>query len=175
MRWANGAGSTREIGIGFRGAPPAAGYAWRLSLAELTQTADFSLLPGIDRTFTLASTGPLSLNIAGARRTLGLGQAATFTGEEKVDVALLTAEPQLGLNLMTHRAISRGAVSTARRDGKVRLDPQTGVVAVTVLAGRAAMPDGRRLTDLATLVLGSEADELHAEHCLLAITSVHPG
>ena len=173
MRWANGGGATREIGIGFRDAPHTAGYAWRLSLAELTQAADFSSLPGIDRIFTLASPGPLTLSINGVQRTLELGQAVEFTGEAKVQVALLTAGPQLGLNLMTHRSISAGAVLTARRNGRLQLDPRAGVVAATVLAGRATLTGDRRLTDLATLILGSEAEELHAEDCLLAVTTIH--
>ncbi|MET4097155.1 HutD family protein [Arthrobacter sp. UYCu712] len=177
--WANGAGYTREISVGTTSGPERSSdrhytdCEWRLSLAELTRTADFSILPGIDRVFTLASQGPLAMTVDGIECTLRLGQKVEFTGEVAVTIELASAEPQLGLNLMTRRGSCTGRTSVQRLNGKVALDPGTGIVAATVLEGTATTSDGRKLADLATLVLGAHTEELEAQGCLLAITTVH--
>jgi len=169
--WTNGAGYTREISRGSLNAPGPRNR-WRLSLADLTGTAVFSVLPGIDRVFTLASAGPLSMTVNGKERTLRLGQKAAFDGEAAVATVLTTPEGQLGLNLMTHRGACRGSMSILQRDGKVALDPGIGVVAATILAGTAELPDGQQLADLATVALGAETVELEAKSCLIAIATV---
>ncbi|MBT2595939.1 HutD family protein [Arthrobacter sp. ISL-72] len=176
--WANRAGYTKEISISTKSGPEhssdmrSVGYEWRLSLAELTREADFSLLPGIDRVFTLASYGPLKMTVDDLDCTLRLGQQVEFTGEAAVAIELDRAAPQLGLNLMTRRGSSTGSTGVERLDGNVVLDPRTGIVAVTVLEGTAALSDGRKLADLATLVLGAQSEELEAEGCLMAIARV---
>ena len=58
--WRNGAGLTRELWVGGAGDVP----AWRLSLADLTTDAPFSLYPGYDRVF-LPLDGDLLLTIGG--------------------------------------------------------------------------------------------------------------
>ncbi|MET3143767.1 UNVERIFIED_ORG: environmental stress-induced protein Ves [Arthrobacter sp. UYEF10] len=177
--WANGAGYTREISVSTKSGPQrsldrhSADYEWRLSLAELTRTADFSVLPGIDRVFTLASQGPLAMSADGVKCTLRLGQKVEFTGEVAVTIELASPEPQLGLNLMTRRGSCTGRTSVQRLDGKLALDPSTGIVAAILLEGTAITSDGRKLADLATLVLGAHTEELEAQGCLLAITTVH--
>ena len=50
--WKNGAGLTREIAVGPRGAGHA-DFDWRISLAEVAADAPFSAFPGIDRCITL--------------------------------------------------------------------------------------------------------------------------
>ncbi|QHK18918.1 hypothetical protein GU243_03125 [Pseudarthrobacter psychrotolerans] len=176
--WANGAGHTREISVSTKSDPQrssnthSADYEWRLSLAELTRTADFSILPGIDRVFTLASQGPLAMTVDGLECTLRLGHQVEFTGEAAAAIELDSAVPQLGLNLMTRRGSCTGWTSVQWLNGKLALDPSAGVAAVTVLAGTVLLSDGRKLTDLATLVLDVRAEEIEAEACLLAITTV---
>ncbi|WP_426977301.1 HutD/Ves family protein [Pseudarthrobacter sp. O4] len=176
--WANGAGHTREISVSTKIGPErfsdrrSADYQWRLSLAELTRAANFSMLPGIDRVFTLASQGPLAMTVDGVERILWRGQRVEFTGEVAVRIELASPEPQLGLNLMTRRGSCTGWTSVQWLNGKLALDPSAGVAAVTVLAGTVLLSDGRKLTDLATLVLDVRAEEIEAEACLLAITTV---
>ncbi|RAX46813.1 hypothetical protein DQ354_04755 [Arthrobacter sp. AQ5-06] len=176
--WTNGAGYTREISVSTKSDPQrssdrrSADYEWRLSLAELTRAADFSILPGIDRVFTLASPGPLAMTVDGIECTLRRGQRVEFTGEVAVTIELTSPEPQLGLNLMTRRGSCTGWTSVQRLNGKLALDPSAGVAAVTVLAGTVLLSDGRKLTDLATLVLDVPTEEIEAEACLLAITTV---
>lgn len=171
--WANGAGSTREIMISApSGSKTCSDYRWRLSLADLTQSATFSLLPGIDRVFAFASPGPLTMILGCDFYTLRLGQRMEFKGEAPVAVEVRTDEPQLGLNLMTRRGVCNGSMRIVKLNGQVVLDPTTGVVAATVLQGTILLSDGRILADLATLVLGAKAVALEAEGCLLAIATV---
>ncbi|TYT27155.1 HutD family protein [Luteimonas viscosa] len=49
VRWMNGAGWTREI----HADPAGAGWAWRLSIAEVEADAPFSVLPGVERELVL--------------------------------------------------------------------------------------------------------------------------
>ncbi|MFK0004945.1 HutD family protein [Paenarthrobacter sp. NPDC090522] len=169
--WINGAGYTRHIGSRRN---PALGdeFMWRLSLADLNEDSAFSCLPGIDRIFTLASTGNVELSINGQAHRLGLGKTAEFPGEADVHLRMADQSPQLGLNLMTNRNAAMGSVSTKRLDGPVLLDPRSGVVAVTVLDGSASLSSRRRLDPLATLILDTGAEELFARNCLLAIVTV---
>ena len=171
--WVNGAGFTREIGIGPPGVNPE-DYLWRLSLADLDRTADFSALPGVDRIFTLASPGPLAIRIEGLQTELKQGDGLKFAGESRVEADLLAAGPQLGLNLMTRRGKGHGRVNTEWRNGRVFLDPGAGAIAATVLAGEARTSDGRRMPPLATLLLGSVVEDLQSEGCLLATVFVDP-
>lgn len=67
-------------------------------------TCNFSLLPGTDRVFTLASPGPVVMTVGREERTLQQGQKIAFAGETAVTVKLASDEPQLGLNLMTDEA-----------------------------------------------------------------------
>ncbi|WP_374208635.1 HutD/Ves family protein [Pseudarthrobacter cellobiosi] len=177
--WANGAGYTKELGVGInRGTGHflngrSTEYQWRLSLAELTRSADFSLLPGIDRVFTLASPGPVVMTVGSKECTLQQGQKVTFAGEASVTVKLASDEPKLGLNLMTRRGTCHGRVDTEVRNGKVLLDPGSGIVAATVLAGTATLMNGKKLADLTTILLDTNTEELQADGCLIAVVSVH--
>lgn len=173
IAWSNGAGYTREIAIDTQeGSKASPHYRWRLSLADLTQPAAFSLLSGIDRVFTLASDGPITMTSDRGSCTLRLGQTIEFEGETPMAFEGSTGEPQLGLNLMTRRGVCTGSVATMRLAGQMLLDPAAGVVAATVLQGIGALPNGRRLDSLATLVLDAEAIALESEGCLVAITTV---
>lgn len=179
--WANGAGYTKEIAVGFdrgNGDFFNAGsreYQWRLSLAELTRPADFSLLPGIDRVFTLASPGPLVMTVRREERTLRQGQNIAFAGEAAVAVKLASDEPQLGLNLMTRRGLCHGNVISDVRHGRVLLDPGVGIVAATVLAGTATLLNGEKVADLTTILLGATPEELQTDGCLMAVAKVSAG
>jgi environmental stress-induced protein Ves len=130
------------------------------------------MLPGIDRVFTLASPGPLAMTVDGVERTLRLGRKARFTGEAIVTIELATARAQRGLNLMTRRGVCLGSTSIEQMDGKTVLDPSTGIVSATILQGTATLSDGRKLADLATLVLGAETVDLEADGCPMAVAMV---
>lgn len=59
-RWANGAGWTREIHA--QGARDAEGWDWRLSIAEVNDTAPFSAFPGVDRELVLLAGAGIRLD-----------------------------------------------------------------------------------------------------------------
>jgi environmental stress-induced protein Ves len=63
MPWRNGQGMTREIAR-----EPAAGenFLWRLSIAEIAASCDFSLFPGYDRTIALIEGAGMLLEFAEA-------------------------------------------------------------------------------------------------------------
>ena len=131
------------------------------------------MLPAIDRAFTLASASPLTMTRGCGDSALRLGQTMEFKGEAPVAVDVSTEAPQLGLNLMTRRGVCTGSMRIERLNGPMVLDLATGVVAATLLQGKIVLPDGRKLADLATLVLATKAVELEAECCLVAIAMVH--
>jgi environmental stress-induced protein Ves len=141
-------------------------------LAELERAADFSRFPGLDRVFTLATGGPLAIRVAGTTVGLLQGESLAFEGEAEVEARLLSTEPQLGLNLMTRRGISRGSVDAALRNGQVRLNPGDGVVSATLLAGKAKTAEGRTMAKFSTLVMGAQVEHLVTEEALLVIARV---
>lgn len=173
IAWSNGAGYTRQIAINTpEGSKALPHYRWRLSLADLTQPAAFSLLSGIDRVFTLASDGPITMTSDRGSCALRLGQTIEFEGEAPMTFEGSTGEPQLALNLMTRRGVCTGSMRIMRLNGQMLLDPAAGVVAATVLQGTGALSNGRRLDGLATLVLDAEPVAFQSEGCLVAISTV---
>jgi|SRR5690606_10048413 len=99
-RWRNGLGWTRAI----MAWPADAGWAWRLSVAEIEQAAPYSSFPGVEREHVLLEGNGLVLRF-GDGRTKELhppGGRARFAGEDAV-----TGEPVDGrvvaLNLMWRR------------------------------------------------------------------------
>lgn len=77
-RWRNGKGWTRLVAQADAGTPP----PWRVSLAEITEAAPFSVFDGIDRTTVLVQGGPVSLLAAEQQWTLSEpGDTAQYPGE----------------------------------------------------------------------------------------------
>ena len=94
--WANGAGTTRELAL----ARDAEGQTlWRVSLADLDQSASFSSVPGLDRIFP--PLGSVRLTIDGTTVDLTAGEQVRFPGEAVVAVVL--SRPTRALNVMTRR------------------------------------------------------------------------
>ncbi|HEY8013105.1 MAG TPA: HutD family protein, partial [Dongiaceae bacterium] len=62
MAWKNGQGMTREIAR----EPGEGDFLWRLSIAEVAASGDFSLFPGYDRTITLIEGAGIRLAFAEA-------------------------------------------------------------------------------------------------------------
>ena len=94
--WANGAGTTRELAAA---SDPSGQLSWRVSVADLLDSAPFSSLPGLDRIFL--PLGPVRLTIDGDSVDVGAGEQVRFSGEAAVAVAL--RRPTRALNVMTAR------------------------------------------------------------------------
>ena len=127
--WANGAGTTRELASVV---DPDGRLSWRVSVADLIESAPFSVLPGIDRIFV--PLGPVRLTIDGVTVEVGPGEQVRFDGEAMVAVALDQATR--ALNVMT----SRG-----RWTAEVTIRPRTEAA-----AGRSTVSVdlGDRIADL---------------------------
>ena len=104
--WKNGGGSTTEIAV----YPPGAGFDdfdWRVSLATIAHSGDFSVFPGIDRSLCLVAGDGVTLTLDGERRIVlsAANPLLWFAGEAAVhaDVASITTD----FNVMTRRSRCR--------------------------------------------------------------------
>ncbi|WP_282851914.1 HutD family protein [Gulosibacter sediminis] len=102
--WANGLGSTTEL-VGLDENVPGidrAGGRWKLSVADLERPADFSPLPGLQRTFVPVGAS-VSLEVDGRLHLLGDGVPLHFDGGSATALIGLDA-PCNAVNLMAESA-----------------------------------------------------------------------
>lgn len=125
--WSNGGGVTREIAVH----PPGAGwdgFAWRVSLADVTRDGPYSPLPGVRRILTVVDGAGLELTVDGTVRPLpGRHRPFAFPGGATTDSRLLDG-PVVNLNVML-------------RDG--RADATVEVVCGTWSLSPSPSPGGR--------------------------------
>jgi len=127
--WKNGAGLTRQIAVGPRGADNAS-FDWRISLAEVASDAPFSAFPGIDRCITLLRGAGMRLVSADGSVDHRLDQPLEpfrFAGEPALNATLLDGACS-DFNVMTRRgawsaevAIVRAACELADADAMLLL------------------------------------------------------
>lgn len=98
--WKNGQGVTREI---FKYAPEPI-FDWRLSLADVSQSGEFSSFTGYERIITLLDGDGFSLDFGdGQKKDLGgLHEPFVFDGGAPLDCRLFGG-PSKDLNLMIRR------------------------------------------------------------------------
>ncbi|MBC7279180.1 MAG: HutD family protein [Nocardioides sp.] len=130
--WLNGAGFTRELASA---SAPDTGLLWRISVADLDCSADFSPFPRLNRLFV--PLGPLRLTVDGEPRVCEAGDQVRFSGEARVSATV--PAPTRALNVMTRPGAYRAEVLLRSHDG-------------TVAGGS---------TVLATVILGSLAADVH--------------
>ncbi len=114
MPWANGGGSTRQVAIEPPGGSLAAGFDWRVSVAEVASDGPFSVLPGVDRSLWLLAGAGFELDVGG--RIVRLDRALQrfdFAGETSV-VSRLSAGPCTDLNVMVRRDRVRADAAIVR-------------------------------------------------------------
>lgn len=138
--WKNGAGLTRPVGQ----SEDALGMRWRVSVADLTQAADFSVFPGVDRVSVLvqADQKPFSLHPAlppdaCAQGSLGLplnfediGSEHRYPGERLVRNEAPRGLVRL-LNLMIRREVFEVA-PTFGIQSSVEVQPGRSAVVLAV-------------------------------------------
>ena len=151
MPWKNGRGETREIAR----FPAEGEFAWRLSMATVSEDAAFSTFPGVTRTLAVVAGGELDLVVANEseRLTVG-GPARIFSGEAPASAAPVTATVT-DLNLMVRAGfdgsilpldggtISAGAFVVALEDGFRAGDLVLGALDTLVLDEPLAGYEGR--------------------------------
>lgn len=177
--WRNGAGSTRLIGEGRLGPPAtlpaaaregvAAGEApqapapdWRISVADITGTAPFSVFPGIDRRAVLIRGRSLVLQAAASEVADGIdfpapGSIACFPGEARLVVGEAAPGTRL-FNLMIRRGRASASLRVAR-DAAPWL-PAGTLRLVLVVEGTYATPRHADLGPGAGLVAMPDDDAL---------------
>src|SRR5690349_4472098 len=74
--WRNGQGLTTELA---HGGPPD-DFRWRVSLADVGRSGDFSLFPGIDRTIVLVEGDGMVLHLPDGPRPLARDVPFAFDG-----------------------------------------------------------------------------------------------
>ncbi|MDJ0380007.1 HutD family protein [Streptomyces sp. G-G2] len=143
--WKNGGGVTRQIAARPEG-PDAAGFAWRVSLAEVAADGPFSAFPGVDRTLTLAEGAGMDLTVDGVRRLVDERYVPQrFAGDVPTGCRLI-AGPVVNFNVMYRRDAVRAEVSVVRGDLALTVPPGAGALLVVALAGPVLL-DGPGLAE----------------------------
>jgi len=137
MPWRNGGGTTREIAV-CPGAAPGR-FAWRLSIASVTQAGPFSTFDGYDRVIMVLDGGGMVLDVEGvAHRFARPHEPFAFAGEACVHCDLIDG-PIHDFNVMVDRATHRTTVDIITVSAPLDLAPAVETRAVVVLDGRAIL------------------------------------
>ena len=131
--WKNGAGLTREIAVGPRGAD-ASNFDWRFSAAEVERAAPFSVFAGIDRCIVLLAGAGLRLRSDDGSLDHRLdipGEPFHFSGDLPLSAEPIDG-PSSDFNVMTRRGRLRSVVSMHRAAARVQAE---GVALLLCVAG----------------------------------------
>lgn len=123
--WKNGGGVTRNLAI----EPEVAGldnFLWRVSIADVAQSGEFSPFPGVDCTIVLLSGNGMILE-SGARLVLNKKFAPhAFRGEEPIRATLIDG-PTRDFNVMVKRGLAEATVEVWRSESRLASDMDDGV------------------------------------------------
>ncbi|MCR1785681.1 HutD family protein [Nocardioides carbamazepini] len=139
--WRNGQGMTTEIALG--GDPD--DFGWRVSLAEVARSGDFSPFPGIDRIIVLIEGAAMTLHLPGHTQVLRPDEPFGFDGG--VPVRCTVEQPTRDLNVMTRRGVARATldVRVLAEDAPPVVVPASGTVVLVVLDGTVRLAPGTTL------------------------------
>ena len=139
--WKNGGGVTRQL----LSVPPAAEmgeFDWRISVADIEASGEFSRFDGVQRVFTVVEGGPLDLVVDGDTRAVPLRMPFAFSGAASVTCVLRDGHAR-ALNVMTREGRCRAQVSVVSIHGVQELEPRAGhEVVLVVLAGEVTVSGG---------------------------------
>lgn len=100
MPWKNGAGSTEEVTRDAGEVEGLEGFGWRLSIADIDASGDFSMFPGYLRIITVLQGAGMTLNIDGEdSEALLPSDPFAFSGDSQVSCTLLNG-PVRDFNLI---------------------------------------------------------------------------
>ncbi len=162
--WRNGGGSTREVAVEPAGGSLDAGFAWRVSIADIASDGPFSQFPGVDRCLWLLHGAGMDLDFDGERVRLDQPlQRVDFAGEDTVAARLLNGATS-DLNVMVSRArVAATAAVHAVDEGCVHaLKLTAGQHLLLSLTGTAILFGGVLGPGDALLVHGTGRGELLA-------------
>jgi environmental stress-induced protein Ves len=132
MPWRNGLGTTIELLK--QDLPDGDGFAWRLSMADVTANGEFSNFSGYDRTLLFLEGNGLTLDCDGAIHRLEKPlQSANFSGDDQT-CATLHDGPIKDFNIMVQRQHCSARVSCALRQEST-LDVDGDILLVYAVGG----------------------------------------
>ncbi|QTZ94069.1 HutD/Ves family protein [Streptomyces auratus] len=121
--WSNGGGVTREIAVH----PPGAGwdgFAWRVSLADVTRDGPYSPLPGVRRILTVVDGAGLELTVDGTPWLLpGRYRPFAFPGDATT-VSRLLDGPVVNLNVMLREGRAAATVEVVAGSWSPEREPE---------------------------------------------------
>lgn len=180
--WRNGGGVAREIARGPGGS--AAGWDWRVSIAEVGKAGDFSAFPGMERVLTVIEGELFLLTVDGVDHPLEKYRPFRFPGDAAAAGALPTGDIR-DLNVITRISAFKGYTSIIELSKK-RAHPVFAGQLGILLQGQAtaapgataeAAPGGSGAEALgrydAVVGSGSETPEILGRG-FLAVVSVDP-
>jgi environmental stress-induced protein Ves len=131
MPWRNGLGTTVELLKQERAGGD--GFAWRLSMADVTADGEFSNFVGYDRILLLLEGNGLVLDCAGVQHRLEQPlQAARFRGDDAT-VATLLDGPVKDFNIMVCRDLCSARVIGAPTDSAYQAEASNFAVDADLL------------------------------------------
>jgi len=130
--WRNGGGRTREIAA----APSARtsdALAWRVSVADVADSCDFSSFPGLDRVLVLCRGSNMVVTVDESEYLLQPFEMVAFPGEAESRATLVNGST-VDLNVMTRRGETATQVSVCVVDGTtpIRSRPSETVILVVI-------------------------------------------
>lgn len=156
MPWKNGGGVTTEIAIHPEGTDlSAAGFTWRVSIAEVAVDGPFSPFAGYDRhIMTIAGNG-MMLEAEG-HEAIDLSRRfmpQEFSGDWDVDGALIDG-PVRDFNLMAARDRAKGSLTAEMLSDRRRYAAEGDTLLLHVLEGDG-MAEARVIAEGDTLILSA--------------------
>ena len=134
--WRNGRGVTAEIVA----EPPTGTWDWRLSIADVTASDEFSIFAGVERVIVVVEGAGMALTVGpAAERLLAPLEPFAFVGEART-VCRLPDGPVRDLNLMTSRSRCRGRLEIVTLEDGEEL-AAAGWAALVVVAGTVSCDD----------------------------------
>lgn len=163
-RWRNGTGTTTELASFPPGSDASADFAWRVSMADVTQSGAFSRFRGVDRVIALVDGASMTLRQAGqpdGGTELRHYQPFAFDGD--VSVTCEVSGPCRDLNVMTRRGRATANVEILCVTRRTTVAHSSGhQVLVVALEGNPELVGDGIMLHLATgdTVLSNEPLEL---------------
>jgi environmental stress-induced protein Ves len=139
--WRNGGGVTRELVSHHLAASAQDGaWDWRVSIADITKSGDFSPFPGMERVLTVIEGELLLLSVDGGEHPLEKYRAFRCSGDADCSAALPTGDIR-ALNVITRDGAFKGfasIVELSRKRAHPLFEGQLGIL----LQGEATATPG---------------------------------
>ncbi len=146
--WKNGGGITREIAK----ATGPKGFAWRLSIADVTEAGPFSTFPGMTRILTVIDGDGLVLTQGDVSNTLRLCEPFRFSGDVLISSNLLDVSIR-DFNVIFDTDIIEAQVSVVSGQAQLNVpSPDSSITAVFGIAGHHSIDGKKQSTGTTTLI-----------------------